>query len=126
MWVLELPTSTTLGPLMPRVNSSRLSRCAGADSSALPSFRIEVNVAHSTWVALRILPSLHSVAVIVCLDQRPVRASRRSAQWCLDCIDALWEHHVDRLRPHERDPAARAWEQARQVYRTILAESQFD
>jgi hypothetical protein len=51
---------------------------------------IEIPIGQSSWVALRILPSSHSNPVFVLVNDRPIRASRRSAQWCLDGVDQCW------------------------------------
>jgi hypothetical protein len=52
-----------------------------------------------------------------------VRASAASAEWCLKSVDRLWTQKSPRIAPGERDAAAAAFEQARQVYRQRLAES---
>jgi hypothetical protein len=77
----------------------------------------------SCWVALRIFPSSHTNPVFVEVDDRPIRASKRSAQWCLDAVDVCWEHKQGAIRESEQPAAKRAYEEARQAYRKILAES---
>jgi len=57
------------------------------------------------------------------IGQNPaIRASRRSAQWCLDAVDVCWRQKSPRIRDSEKEAAAAAFEKARQVYRQILAE----
>ena len=77
----------------------------------------------SCWIALRIFPTAHTNPVFVELDGKPIRASKRSAQWCLDAVDVCWEQKSPRIRESERDEAAQAFEEAREAYRRILAES---
>src|SRR5262249_35590095 len=47
-------------------------------------FDAPINI--SSWVALRILPSSHSNPIFVLVDGKPIRASKRSAVWCLKAI----------------------------------------
>ena len=77
----------------------------------------------SCWIALRIFPTAHTNPVFVELDGNPIRASKRSAQWCLDAVDVCWEQKSPRIRETERAEAAQAYEEAREAYRRILAES---
>ena len=77
----------------------------------------------SCWIALRIFPTAHTNPVFVELDGNPIRASKRSAQWCLDAVDVCWEQKSPRIRESERADAAQAYEEAREAYRRILAES---
>jgi hypothetical protein len=77
----------------------------------------------SSWVALRIFPSSHTNPVFVELDGQPIRASRRSAQWCLRAVDVCWEKKSPNIRAAERDEAAAAYEHARQAYARIVEES---
>ncbi|MEX0678206.1 MAG: CehA/McbA family metallohydrolase [Pirellulales bacterium] len=80
----------------------------------------------SSWVALRIFPSSHTNPVFVELDGKPIRASKKSAQWCLDAVDVCWEQKVKRIRPEERAAAAAAYDVARKAYAKLLAESRDD
>jgi len=80
----------------------------------------------SCWIAVRILPSSHTNPVFVELDGKPIRASKRSAQWCLDAVDVCWKQKEPRTRTEEKTAAAAAYEVARQAYRQILAESTDD
>jgi hypothetical protein len=86
----------------------------------------EYTPAISSWVALRIFPSCHTNPVFVEVDGAPIRASKRSAQWCLEAVDVCWESKVERIREEEREEAAAAYEVARQAYQAILEESYDD
>lgn len=76
----------------------------------------------SSWVAVRVFAAAHTNPIFVEVDGQPVRASRRSAQWCLDGVDVCWKKKVGAIRESEREAAAAAYETARNAYRKILAE----
>lgn len=100
-------------------------RVIRADGEIRP-VTVDVDVTRSCWVALRILPSVHTAPIVICVANQSVRASRRSAEWCLACVDVLWNEHGRRIRESERPAAAAAWDHARNTYRTIANESAFD
>jgi hypothetical protein len=80
----------------------------------------------SSWIALRVFPSCHTNPVFVELDGKPIRASKKSAQWCLDAVDVCWKQKVKQTRASEQAAAAEAYAVARAAYAKILAESQAD
>jgi hypothetical protein len=84
--------------------------------------RFEVPVKTSSWVCLRIFPSSHTNPVFVLVDGQPIRASKRSAQWCLKGIDKCWEQKVRLIRKGEQAEAKAAYDQARKAYQKILKE----
>ncbi|HEX9918867.1 MAG TPA: CehA/McbA family metallohydrolase, partial [Pyrinomonadaceae bacterium] len=86
----------------------------------------DIEIERSSWVALRILPSAHTNPVFVLVGGRPVRASRRSAEWCLRAVDQCWTQKARQISLKERGEAEKAYESARKVYRKILAESEVD
>ncbi|GIW95651.1 MAG: hypothetical protein KatS3mg110_4702 [Pirellulaceae bacterium] len=86
------------------------------------SLRFSYRPEKSCWVALRIFPSCHTNPIFVEVDGKPIRASRRSAEWCLKAVDVCWNAKKDRIRPEERQEAAAAYDVARETYRRILAE----
>jgi hypothetical protein len=77
-------------------------------------------------VALRVFPAAHTNPVFVEINEQPIRARRRSAQWCLDAVDVCWQKKSPAIRDSEREEAAQAYEHARLAYRKILDESQAD
>jgi hypothetical protein len=89
----------------------------------LHDIRIEVSVERSSWIALRINGSAHTNPIFATVGGAAIRASRRSAEWCLAAVDRCWSQKGPRIRPREREAAERAWEHARQRYRAVLAES---
>jgi hypothetical protein len=84
------------------------------------SFRQAIQ--RSSWVALRIFGSGHTYPVFVRVDGKPIRASRRSAEWCRSAVDRLWETRNAFIRPTERTAAAAAFDHARRAYDSIAAE----
>jgi hypothetical protein len=82
-----------------------------------------VPIAASSWVALRIFPSSHTNPVFVLVGNKPIRASKRSAEWCLKAVDQCWEQKKKAIRKEEQAAAEKAFEQARTAYRKILAET---
>ncbi len=86
----------------------------------------DAQIERSSWVALRIPVSSHTTPIFVIVGDKPVRASRRSAEWCLKAVDQCWSQKAPRIAAKERDEAAKAYEHARQAYRRILAESEID
>jgi hypothetical protein len=92
-----------------------------ADGSPRP-LRFQVKLEKSSWVALRILPSVHTHPVFVTVGGKPIRASRRSAHWCRACVDKLWEVKSPFMRPRETADAAKAFDHARATYDRIIKE----
>ncbi len=83
----------------------------------------EVPIERSSWVTMRILGSSHTNPVFVLVAGQPIRASRHSAQWCLDCVDQCWSQKERTYAAPEIDDAKAAYEHARQTRRQVLAEA---
>ena len=77
----------------------------------------------SSWVALRVLGSSHTNPIFVLVGDKPVRASRRSAEWCRQAVDQCWKMKHARIRDSEQDAARRAYDHARRVYDLIVSET---
>jgi hypothetical protein len=77
-------------------------------------------------VALRIYPSAHTNPVFVLVDGKPIRASKKSAEWCLKSVDQCWSKKEPLIRTAEKDAAMKAYDVARQAYKRILSESNGD
>jgi hypothetical protein len=84
----------------------------------------EVSIERSSWVALRHFPQLHTNPVDVLVAGRPVRASRRSALWCMAALEQLWKTRSRAIAASEREAARQAFDQAVQIYRKIAEEAQ--
>lgn len=87
------------------------------------SMKFDVDIPHSSWVAVRIFPSVHTNPIFVQVDGAPIRASRRSARWCRKAVDVCWEKKRGQIRKDEQAAAKQAYDQARATYDRILKES---
>jgi hypothetical protein len=92
----------------------------------LHELTFDIPIERSSWVALRVLASSHTNPVYVLVGDKPIRASRRSAQWCLDSIDQCWSQKEPQIRQSEKAEAKQAYDEARAIYRKILNESEVD
>jgi len=83
----------------------------------------DVPIERSSWVALRILPSSHTNPIFITVGGKPIRASRKSAEWLLKAVDQCWSQKAPKISATDRMDAEKAYGHAREVYRRIIAES---
>jgi len=83
----------------------------------------DVPVGESSWIAARVLPAAHTNPIFALVGGKPVRASRRSAEWCLDAVNQCWTQKAPRLAIGDMAEAKRAYDHAREVYRGLIGES---
>jgi hypothetical protein len=83
-------------------------------------------VTRSGWYAFRILPSSHTNPIFVEVGGKPIRASRRSLDWCLKSVDQCWSQKERFMQGEELTQAKEAYEHARQVYRQRLTECEVE
>src|SRR5207247_5826694 len=88
---------------------------------AVRDVSFEVPLQQSSWLAVRILPSSHSNPIFAIVDGRPIRVSRRSAEWCLAAVSQCWTQKAPKIRPAELEEARQAYDHARAVYRKLIA-----
>ena len=105
------------------VNGEVAARRTVVADGAVRDLSMDVSIAASSWVALRIRGCGHTNPIFVVVGGRPIRASRRSAEWCLAAVDRCWSQKGPKIRNRERDAAARAYDHARAQYRRIVTES---
>jgi hypothetical protein len=86
----------------------------------------KVPVKASSWVCLRIFPSSHTNPVFVVVGGKPIRASKKSARWCLAAIDKCWVEKKKAIRKTELAAAQKAYDVARAAYKKVLAECEGD
>ncbi len=86
----------------------------------------DVKLERSSWVAIRVLPSSHTNPVFVTIGDKPIRASKRSAEWCLKGVDQCWSQKQKFIAKGEMEDAKAAYEHARQEYGKLLAESEVE
>ncbi len=87
------------------------------------AMKVPVEIRQSSWVAVRILPSVHTNPVFVHVDGKPIRASRKSAEWCEEAVKVCWESKRNNIRETEREAAQKAYDQAAEIYRQIAKET---
>jgi hypothetical protein len=105
------------------VNSRAVASRAVPADDRVHDLEFDVPIERSSWVALRHFPQLHTNPVDVLVGGRPIRASRRSALWCLAALEQLWKTRGAAIAAGERHEARRAFDQVIQIYRKIAAEA---
>jgi hypothetical protein len=109
-------------PLELIVNGYPAARKIIEADGTLQDVSFETQVDKSSWLALRILPSSHTNPIFVLVDGKPIRTSRRSAQWCLDGVERCWQQKERFIKTDEMADAKEAYEHARQTYRQLVTE----
>jgi hypothetical protein len=127
-WDLERAREGTsrVVPLEVVVNGRAVAKRGVIADGQFREVEFTVPIAASSWVALRVYPSSHTNPVFVVVGGRPIRASKKSAEWCLKGVDRCWSQKERLIRPEDRDAARAAYDFARDAYRKILAESADD
>lgn len=83
----------------------------------------DVPIERSSWVALRHFPQMHTNPVNVVVGGKPIRASRKSALWCLGTIEQLWRVRGPGIAAHERAEAEKTFQWAIEQYRKLVEEA---
>ena len=89
----------------------------------LRDLAFEIPIERSSGGAARILPSCHTNPVWVTVAGNPLRASRRSAEWCLRGVNDCWKQKEKFIDEDEMEDALTAYDHARATYRRIIEES---
>jgi hypothetical protein len=82
-----------------------------------------VRIDRSSWVAVRHFPQMHTNPVNVVIGDKPIRASRQSAQWCIAAIEQLWRARSEKIATQEREEARKTFWNAIERYRQIAIEA---
>lgn len=93
-----------------------------ADGST-KALQFDIDIQQSSWVAARIFPSAHTNPVFIEVAGQPIHASQRSAQWCIEAVDACWDSKVGQIRESERPAARKAYDQAKAFYQQALLQA---
>jgi len=125
-WSLERARigDTRKVPVEVVVNGLALARQEIIADGTVRKLHFDVPIRQSSWLALRILPSSHTNPVFVLVGGKPVRASRRSAEWCLTGVNQCWTQKAARVSAHELPDAQAAYDHARAVYEKLIGECQ--
>ena len=108
------------------VNGISVQRTEIEADGVLHSVEFEAPIHRSSWLALRILPSSHTNPIFVLLNGTPIRASKRSAEWCRQAVDISWQKRAGRVRASEIEAAEAAFDHARSTYDHIISECDVD
>jgi hypothetical protein len=93
-----------------------------ADGTVHP-LEFTVPIETSSWIAARVLPAAHTNPVFVIVNARPIRASRRSAEWCLNAVNQCWSQKAPRMSQADQAKGREAYDHAREVYKKLISES---
>jgi hypothetical protein len=108
------------------VNGETVGRTELSADGSIQGVSFDVPIKKSSWVAMRVYPSSHTNPVFITVGGKPIRASKKSAEWCLKSVDQCWSKKEPAIRAAEKEEARKAYEVARDAYRKILAESNGD
>lgn len=103
------------------VNGQPVASQAVPADGQIHQLEFQAPITGSSWVALRQFPQLHTNPVNVLVAGKPIRASRQSARWCLECIELLWKNRERTIAVAERQAAKEAFDRAAEVYRRIAS-----
>ncbi|HEY7326405.1 MAG TPA: CehA/McbA family metallohydrolase [Gemmataceae bacterium] len=108
------------------VNGQAVARKEIAADGSQQDVTFRVPIQASSWVTLRVYPSSHTNPVFVLIGDKPIRASKRSAEWCVKAVDQCWKKKKPAIRKEEQAAAEKAFDEAREAYKKILAETTRD
>jgi hypothetical protein len=113
---------TNTVPVEVVVNGKPVAKKTIIGDGSMQELTFDVPIEHSSWIALRIYPSSHTNPVFVNVGGKPIRASKKSAQWCADSVDQCWKKKAPLIRMEELPAAKKAFDEAKAVYLKRLAE----
>ena len=96
-----------------------------ADGKTQP-LSFDIPIKQSSWVAVRILPSVHTNPIWVEVGGQPVRASKKSIDWCKQAVEVCWNAKKNQIREPERAAAKAAYDEATKIYEARLKEAVAD
>jgi hypothetical protein len=105
------------------VNGEVVHRREVEADGTLSRVEVPIEIPRSAWVAVRILPSVHTNPIWVTVGDQPVRASRRSAEWCAKAVEICWNAKRNQIRESERAVARKAYDEARAIYEQVAKEA---
>ncbi|MBM1105905.1 CehA/McbA family metallohydrolase [Aurantibacter crassamenti] len=86
----------------------------------LTNISFNTAIMQSSWVAIRIPNSAHTNPIFVMVNNKPIRANKKSAEWCLKAVDVCWDSKKDLMNDKERILAQKDYAHAKKVYQQIL------
>jgi hypothetical protein len=82
----------------------------------------DVPIEKSSWVAIRVLPSSHTNPVFVEVGGEPIRASVKSAEWCLAGVKQCRKQKERFIKDDETQDFQDAYDHAEKVYAKLIEE----
>jgi hypothetical protein len=104
------------------MNGKPVARKTIVADGTIQAITFDVPVDRSSWLAVRILGSSHTNPFFVLVNEKPIRASRESAQWCLAGVNQCWTQKAPKISKTELPEAKAAYDHAREVYTKLIAE----
>jgi hypothetical protein len=108
------------------VNGRAVARKIIVADGAVHPLEFTVPVEGSSWIAARVLPAAHTNPLFVIVNAQPIRASRRSAEWCLNAVNQCWTQKAPRMSQADQAKGREAYDHAREVYTKLIGESERD
>ena len=124
-WHIEkarIGTTRTV-PVELLVNGKPVAREVIEADGKMRKVSFEVPIEFSSWIAVRVLPSSHTNPIFVTVGDKPIRASKKSAEWCRAAVDRCWQMKESQIRELERPAAKDAYDKARAYYGKAIAEA---
>ncbi len=106
------------------VNGRVVARKTIVADGAVHPLEFDIPVEASSWIAARVLPAAHTNPLFVIVNAQPIRASRRSAEWCFNAVNQCWTQKAPRMSPADQAKAREAYDHARDVYKKLISESE--
>ena len=127
-WSLERARigQTRKVPVEVVVNGYAVARQEIVADGTVRTLQFDVPIQQSSWIATRILPSSHTNPIFVVVGGKPIRASRRSAEWCLAAVSQCWTQKASKISASELPEAKQAYDHAREVYAKLIEECQVE
>jgi hypothetical protein len=117
--------ATRTVPVEALVDGKPVGRTEIQADGSMREVSFDVPIEHSSWVALRILPSSHTNPIFVIVNDKPIR-SRKSIEWCMKGVDQCWSQKERFIKKEEMDLAKQVYQHARDTYAARLAEATVD
>ena len=109
------------------VNGQSVAKTEITADGSVEGVSFDVPIKKSSWVALRVYPSSHTNPVFVTVGGKPIRASKKSAEWCLKSVDQCWSKKSRRSeRPKKRPPRRHSTSPARHTRRSSTSARQIE
>ncbi len=111
------------------VNGKSVERKEIEANGKVNDLEFEIPIERSSWVAARVFASAHTNPIYVLVGDKPIRASRKSVEWCIKGVEQCWASKStskNRLREEERPACKAAYDHASEVYKKLLVECEVD